>query len=125
VVLDLDQLQANVAALLERYQAIDAVDWRLAANDVRDLGSGIWLAEVGWSFLDASRAVLYCCDTSYLLTGGDGVEGKVMAVIAHNENVEYQKAYQKRFRRSRVEVRPTAPTRPSLRQAAARRCGLA
>jgi hypothetical protein len=97
MVLDAEGLRTNMAALMERYRRLGAVDWRYVVERVTELGSGISLARVGWTFLDGQGEVLYRCDTSYFLTASAGLNARVMAIIPHNELEEYQKAYAARF----------------------------
>ena len=87
---DEERLSANLDALMRRYEQIEAVDWNHTIRDVRAIGSGIHLVEIEWRFFNADNELLYSCDTSYFLAGEAGA--KVMAVIAHNENEEYEKA---------------------------------
>ena len=87
---DDESLAANLDALMRRYEEIEAVDWSYTIRDIRAIGSGIHLVEIEWRFVNASNEPLYSCDTSYILAGEAGV--KVMAIIAHNENEEYEKA---------------------------------
>jgi hypothetical protein len=87
---DEERLSANLDALMRRYEEIEAVAWKHTIRDVRAIGSGIHLVEIEWRFFNADNELLYSCDTSYFLGGEAGA--KVMAVIAHNENEEYEKA---------------------------------
>lgn len=87
---DEERLSANLDALMRRYEQIEAVAWKHIIRDVRAIGSGIHLVEIEWRFFNADDELLYSCDTSYFLAGEAGA--KVMAVIAHNENEEYEKA---------------------------------
>lgn len=87
---DEERLSANLDALMRRYEQIEAVDWSYTIRNVRVVGSGIHLVEIEWRFFNAYKELLYTCDTSYLLAGEAGA--KVMAIIAHNENEEYEKA---------------------------------
>jgi hypothetical protein len=87
---DEEHLSANLDALMDRYEQIEAVDWKYAIRNVRAIGSGIHLVEIEWRFFNAYNELLYTCDTSYFLAGEAGA--KVMAIIAHNENEEYEKA---------------------------------
>lgn len=89
---DEDRLSANLDALLRRYGQIGAVDWSYTIRKVQSIGSGIHLAEIEWRFLDGNHELLYACETSYILAGETTAEAKVMAIIAHNENEEYEKA---------------------------------
>jgi hypothetical protein len=89
---DEESLSANIKTLMDRYQQIGAVDFKYEMRKTQRIGSGIHLIEVKWQFFDASDKLLYACDTSYILIGETSAEAKVMAVIAHNENDEYQKA---------------------------------
>ena len=86
------RLAANLDALMRRYEQIEAVDWKYTIKDVRAIGSGIHLVEVEWRFFNADNELLYTCDTSYFLAGEAKTGAKVMAIIAHNENEEYEKA---------------------------------
>ena len=87
---DEERLSANLDALMRRYEQIEAVAWKHTIRDVRAIGSGIHLVEIEWRFFNADNELLYSCDTSYFLAGEAGA--KVMAIIAHNENEEYEKA---------------------------------
>ena len=89
-------LAANLAALMRRYEQIGAVAWHYTVKDVRAIGSGIHLVELEWRFCNADNELLYACDTSYVLAGEAQAGAKVMGVIAHNENDEYQKALDRR-----------------------------
>jgi hypothetical protein len=89
---DVESLSANVDTLMSRYQQIGAVDFKFAIRIARSIGSGIHMVEVEWRFFNADSELLYACDTSYFLAGETGADAKVMAVIAHSENDEYQKA---------------------------------
>jgi hypothetical protein len=85
-------LSANLDALMRRYEQIEAVDWKYTVRDVRAIGSGIHLVEIEWRFFNAYKELLYSCDTSYFLADEANADAKVMAIIAHNENEEYEKA---------------------------------
>jgi hypothetical protein len=87
-----EQLSANLDALMRRYEEIGTVNWNYEIRNVRAIGSGIHLVEIEWSFFNAYNELLYTCDTSYFLAGEANKDAKVMAVIAHNENEEYEKA---------------------------------
>ena len=87
---DEESLSANLDALMRRYEQIEAVEWKHTIRDVRAISSGIYLVEIEWRFFNADNELLYSCDTSYFLAGEAGA--KVMAIIAHNENEEYEKA---------------------------------
>ena len=89
---DEERLSANLDALMRRYEQIEAVDWNYTIRDVRAIGSGILLVEIEWRFFNAYNELLYSCDTSYFLAGEATTGAKVMAIIAHNENEEYEKA---------------------------------
>ena len=89
---DEDRLSANLDALMRRYELIEAVDWSYTIRNVRAIGSGIHLVEVEWRFFNAYNELLYACDTSYILAGEAKTGAKVMAIIAHNEKEEYEKA---------------------------------
>jgi hypothetical protein len=89
---DEEGLSANLDALMRRYEHIEAVDWNSTIRDVRAIGSGIHLVEVEWRFLNAYNELLFTCDTSYILAGEESTGAKVMAIIAHNENEEYERA---------------------------------
>ena len=89
---DEERLSANLDALMRRYEQIGAVDWKYTIRDVRAIGSGIHLVEIKWRFFNADNKLLYTCDTSYFLAGETDTDAKVMAIIAHNENEEYEKA---------------------------------
>ena len=85
-----ESLSANLDALMRRYEEIEAVDWKYTIRAVHAIGSGIHLVEIEWRFFNADNELLYTCDTSYILAGE--AAAKVMAIIAHNENEEYEKA---------------------------------
>ena len=89
---DEERLSANLDALMRRYEKIEAVDWSYTIRDVRAIGSGIYLVKIEWGFFNANNELLYDCDTSYILAGEGETGAKVMAIIAHNENEEYEKA---------------------------------
>ena len=93
---DRARLAANLDGLILRYERIGAIDWSYTINDVRAIGDGIHLVRLEWKFFDARHELLYACDTSYILAGDDKTSAKVMAVIAHNENEEYEKALQRK-----------------------------
>jgi hypothetical protein len=93
---DEESLSANLDALMRRYEQIEAVAWKHTIRDVRAIGSGIHLVEIEWRFFNTSNELLYTCDTSYLLAGEAKTGPKVMAVIAHNENEEYEKALKRK-----------------------------
>src|SRR6202795_2325261 len=94
---DEERLSANLDALMRRYEQIEAVDWNHTIRDVRAIGSGIHLVEIEWRFFNADNELLYACDTSYFLIA-EGTKGaKVMAIIAHNENEEYEKALNRKI----------------------------
>jgi hypothetical protein len=63
---------------------------------VRAIGDGIHLVRLEWNFFDAGHDLLYACATSYILAGDAKTGVKVMAVIAHNENEEYDKALKRK-----------------------------
>ena len=90
------RLAANLDALMRRYERIEAVDWNYTIRDVRAIGSGIHLVELEWRFFNADNELLYRCDTSYFLAGAENTDLKVMAIIAHNENEEYEQALQRK-----------------------------
>ena len=89
---DEGSLSANLDALMRRYEQIEAVDWNYTIRDVRAIGSGIHLVEIEWKFFNDYNELIYSCDTSYILAGEAKTDAKVMAIIAHNENEEYEKA---------------------------------
>jgi hypothetical protein len=89
---DEERLSANLDALMRRYEKIGAVDWNYTIRNVQVVGSDIHLVEVEWRFFSADNELLYSCDTSYFLAGEANTDAKVMAMIAHNENEEYEKA---------------------------------
>jgi len=89
---DEEHLSANLDALMRRYEQIEAVDWNYTIRNVQAIGSGIHLVEVEWRFFNADSELLYSCETSYFLAGEATTDAKVMAIIAHNENEEYEKA---------------------------------
>lgn len=93
---DEEHLSANLDALMRRYEQIKAVDWNYTIRNVQAIGSGIHLVEVEWRFFNADRGLLYSCDTSYFLAGKATTDAKVMAIIAHNENEEYEKALKRK-----------------------------
>ena len=92
---DEECLSANLDALMRRYEQIEAVDWKHTIRDVRAIGSGIHLVEIEWRFFNAHNELLYTCDTSYFLAGEAKTGPKVMAIIAHNENEEFEQALQR------------------------------
>jgi hypothetical protein len=89
---DEEGLSTNMDTLMDRYHQIGAVDFNYEMRRVQRIGSGIHLIEIKWRFFNASNEFLYACDTSYFLVGETSADAKVMAVIAHNEKDEYQKA---------------------------------
>ena len=89
---DKGHLSANLDALMRRYEEIEAVDWNYTIRNVQAIGSGIHLIEIEWRFFNPENELLYSCDTSYFLAGEATTGAKVMAIIAHNENEEYEKA---------------------------------
>ena len=93
---DQTRLAANLDALMQRYERIEAVDWTYTIKDVREIGDGIHLVGLDWKFFDARHELLYACATSYILAGDAKTGVKVMAVIAHNENEEYDKALKRK-----------------------------
>lgn len=93
---DRARLAANVEALILRYERIGAIDWNYTIKDVRAIGDGIHLVNLEWRFFDARHELLYGCVTSYILAADPKTGAKVMAVIAHNENEEYEKALKRR-----------------------------
>ncbi len=90
------RLSVNLDGLVRRYEQIEAVDWKYTIRDVRAIGSGIHLVEGEWRFFNADHELLYTCDTSYILAGEANTAARVMAIIAHNENEEYEKALQRK-----------------------------
>ena len=93
---DEEGLSANLDALMRRYEQIEAVDWSYTIRNVRVIGSGIHLVEIEWRFFNAYKELLYTCDTSYFLAGEAKTGAKVMAIIAHNENEQYEQALKRR-----------------------------
>ena len=93
---DEEPLSANLDALMRRYEQIEAVDWSYTIRGVRAIGSGIHLVEIEWRFFNPHNELLYSCDTSYILAGEARTGAKVMAIIAHNENEEYEKAFKRK-----------------------------
>jgi hypothetical protein len=93
---DKDCLAANMDALIRRYEQLEAIDWKYTIRKVQAVGAGIHLIEVEWRFFNAAAELLYACDTSYFLGGETDADAKVIAIIAHNENDEYQKALQRK-----------------------------
>ena len=93
---DGERLSANLDALLRRYEQIGAIEWKYTIRDVRAVGPGVHLVEVEWGFFNADSELLYACDTSYFLAGETNTDAKVMAIIAHNENEEYEKALKRK-----------------------------
>lgn len=89
-------LAANLDALMRRYEQIGAVDWNYRIRNVQAVGSGIHLVEVEWRFFNADDELLYACDTSYFLAGETNTSAKVMAIIAHNETEEYERALKRK-----------------------------
>ena len=90
------RLAANLDALIVRYERIGANDWSYTIKDVRAIGDGIHLVSLEWRFFDARHELLYACATTYILAGDAKTGAKVMAVIAHNENEEYDKALKRK-----------------------------
>ena len=90
------RLAANLDALMRRYERIGAIDWSYTIKEVRAIGDGIHLVNLEWKFFDARHELLYACATSYILAGDAKTVVKVMAVIAHNENEEYDKALKRK-----------------------------
>jgi hypothetical protein len=90
VIGDDEHLSDNLDELKHRYEQIGAVDWNYEIKSVRAVGSGIHLVDIEWRFFNASHELLYACETSYFLAGE--ASAKVMAIIAHNEHEEYEKA---------------------------------
>lgn len=93
---DRARLAANLDALILRYERIGAIDWSYTIKDVRAIGDGIHLVNLEWRFFDARHELLYACATSYILAGDAKAGAKVMAVIAHNETEEYEKAVKRK-----------------------------
>jgi hypothetical protein len=93
---DQESISANMDTLMSRYQLIGAVDFKYAIRNAQRIGSEIHMVEVEWKFFNAGNELLYACDTSYILAGETNANARVMAVIAHNENDEYQKALSQR-----------------------------
>ena len=93
---DEDRLSANMDALIRRYEQIGAIDWKYSIRKAQVIGSGIHLIEIEWRFFNSDNELLYACDTSYFVAGETNKEAKVMAIIAHNENDEYQKAWDRK-----------------------------
>ncbi len=93
---DQARLAVNLEALMRRYERIGAIDWSHTIKDVRAIGDGIHLARLEWKFFNARHELLYACTTSYILAGDTKTGAKVMAVIAHNENEEYEKALKRK-----------------------------
>ena len=89
---DEERLSANLDALMRRYEQIGAVDWNDTIRNVQAIGSGIHLVEIEWRFFNANNELLYACDRSYFLAGEAMAGAKMMAIVAHNENEEYEKA---------------------------------
>jgi hypothetical protein len=96
---DEERLSANLDALMRRYEQIGAVDWNYTVRNVQAIGFGIHLVEIEWRFCNADNELLYTCDTSYFLAGEAKTGAKVMAIIAHNENEEYEKALNRKSKR--------------------------
>jgi hypothetical protein len=96
VLIDEERLSANLDALMRRYEQIEAVAWKYTIRDVRAIGSGIHLVKIEWRFFNTDSELLYTCDTSYFLAGEAKTGAKVMAIIAHNENEEYERALKRR-----------------------------
>jgi hypothetical protein len=90
---DKDSLAANIAALSRRYEQLGASDWQYTIRQVQAVGVGIHLVEIEWRFFNTAAELLYACETSYFLGGETAADAKVLAIIAHNENDEYQKAW--------------------------------
>ena len=93
---DEEHLSANLDALMQRYEQIQAVDWKYTIKDVRTIGSGIYLVEIEWKFFNPGNELLYACDTSYVLAAETKDGAKVMAVIAHNEIERYEQALKRK-----------------------------
>ena len=93
---DEEHLSANLDGLMRRYEQIGAVDWNYRIGNVQAVGSGIHLVDVEWRFFNADNELLYSCDTSYFLAGETDTDAKVMALIAHNENEEYEQALKRK-----------------------------
>jgi hypothetical protein len=87
---DEERLSANLDALMRRYEQIEAVDWEYTIRGVRAIGAGIHLVEIEWRFFNTYNELLYNCDTSYILARDANTDVKVMAIIAHDENEEYE-----------------------------------
>ena len=93
---DEERLSANLDALMRRYEQLGAMDWKYTIRNVQAIGSGIHLVELEWRFFNADNELLYTCATSYLLAGEAQTGAKVMAIIAHNENEEYEKVLKRK-----------------------------
>jgi len=93
---DEERLSANLDALMRRYEKIEAVAWKYTIRNVQAIGSGIHLVEIEWRFFNADNELLYTCDTSYFLAGEAKTGAKVMAIIVHNENEQYEQALKRR-----------------------------
>jgi len=89
-------LSSNLDGLMRRYEQIEAVDWNYTIRNVRAIGAGIHLVEIEWRFFNPDNELLYSCDTSYFLAGDAKTGAKVMVIIAHNENEEYEKALKRK-----------------------------
>jgi hypothetical protein len=89
---DEDRLSANMDALTRRYEQIGAIEWKYSIRKAQVISRGIHLIDLEWRFFNSDNELLYACDTSYFVAGETNMEAKVMAIIAHNENDEYQKA---------------------------------
>jgi hypothetical protein len=90
---DKDCLAANMDALSRRYEQLGASDWQYTIRRVQAVGAGIHLIEIEWRFFNVAAELLYACATSYFLGGETAADAKVLAIIAHNEHEEYQKAW--------------------------------
>jgi hypothetical protein len=89
-------LSANLAALLRRYDEIEAVDWKYTIKEVRTLGSGICQVDIEWRFFNPRQELLFACDTTYFIALEAKGGGKIMAVIAHNESERYEQALKRK-----------------------------
>lgn len=93
VLSDKERLAANMDALSRRYAQLGASDWQYTIKQVQAVGVGIHLVEIEWRFFNTAAELLYACETSYFLGGETAADAKVLAIIAHNEHDEYQKAW--------------------------------
>jgi hypothetical protein len=90
------RLSANLDALLRRYDAIEAVDWKYTIKEARPLGSGICQVDLEWRFFDPRGELLFACDTTYFVAMEAKGGAQIIAVIAHNEVERYEQALKRK-----------------------------